>query len=455
MAGTSSLEPLLRRRWVAGLLVFLAALAVYAPTVSEGVSTDVAATSLTSWQIAHTGQPWMEDLDLSAETPIPYFGPGADGHTVTARTPGPIWAGVPFYVGSSSDQSDLSYRRSGLAASVLSAAAVVMMFLALRTRMSLVGAAGVAAVFALGTPVWSVSADALWTHSVTVFGLAGAALAASRERWLHTGLWFAIGILGRPHVALIAALMGLGMAWSRRSPAVALRVGAISTLGLAVLVGWNRYVFGTWSVQSGYGKSAEAVVSGADTGVGFLENLAGFLVSPDRGFLVWTPLALLLLPAVVRSRRDTPDWSRWLAAGGVAYTLLQLQLNVFTGGDAFYAYRLGLEMLVCLTPLYAFSLAAGGRIARHTAPVLLGVQVAAISFGAVVGGVFIHQDQVWTDNSLFVALRHEPLIVGLYLAVLSLGGALVAHRLVSRVNASGRVAIFSLDPGDEPSRTTT
>jgi hypothetical protein len=436
MAGTDTLERLLQRRWVGGLLVFVAAFVVYAPTVSEAVSTDVAATSLTSWQIAHTGQPWMEDLDLSAKTPIPYYGPGADGHTVTARTPGPIWAGVPFYIGSSGDQSDLSYRRSGLAASVLSAAAVALIFLALRSRMAPVGAAGVAVVFALATPVWSVSADALWTHSVTVLGLAGAAWAASRERWLLVGLWFAVGILGRPHVALVAAVVGLGMAWSRRSPAVALRVGAASAIGLAVLVGWNRYVFGTWSVQSGYGKSVDAVVAGADTGGSFLENLAGFLVSPDRGFLVWTPLALFLLPAVVRSWRDTPAWSRWLAVGGAAYTLLQLQLNVFTGGDAFYAYRLGLELLVCLVPVYALSLAGIGSRVRRIAPVLVGIQFAAISFGAIIGGIFINENDAWVDNSLFMALRHAPLIVGLYLAVCALSGAHASRRCVSRVESS-------------------
>jgi hypothetical protein len=449
-----SVRDLLARNWVAGLLVFVAALAVYAPTVSDRVSTDVSVTSLTSWQIAHTGQPWMEDLDLPEDFPIPYFGPGADGHTVTARTPGPIWAGVPFYVGSSADQSDLDHRRSGLAAAVLSAAAVAMMFLASRTRMTPLGAAGVAAVFALATPVWSVSADALWTHSVTVFGVAGAAWAASRERWLLAGLWFAVGILGRPHVAVIAAVVGLGMAWSKRSPAIALRVGATSALGLVALVGWNRYVFGTWSVQSGYGKSAAAVVSGGDTGVGFLENLAGYLVSPDRGFLVWTPLALLLLPAVVRSWRETPEWSRWLAGGGAAYALLQLQLNVFTGGDAFYAYRLGLELLVCLVPIYAFSLAGATDAVGRIAPVVVGIQFAAISFGAIIGGIFIHADDAWVDNSLLVALRHEPLIVGLYLAVFSLVGVLVTHRVVSRVAVSTRVAVVNLDSSHERSRAT-
>jgi hypothetical protein len=423
-----SLIHILARNWVAGLLVFVAALAAFAPTVSDRVSTDVSVTSLTSWQMAHTGQPWMEDLDLPEDIPIPYFGPGTDGHTVTARTPGPIWAGVPFYVGSSSDQSDLDHRRSGLSAAVLSAAAVAMIFLALRTRMTPLGAADVAIVFALATPVWSVSADALWTHSVTVFGLAGAAWAASRERWLLTGLWCAIGILGRPHVAVIAAVVGLGMAWSRRSPAIALRVAATSVVGLAVLVWWNRYVFGTWSVQSGYGKSAEALFPGADTGFGFLENVLGFLVSPDRGFLVWTPLAILLLPAVVRSWRETPVWSRWLAVGGAAYTLFQLHLNVFTGGGAFYAYRLGLELLVCLVPVYAFSLRRAGNAVRRIAPVVVGIQFAAISFGAVIGEIFISADDAWTDNSLLSVLRQQPLIVGLYLVAFTLVGAIVTHR---------------------------
>jgi uncharacterized integral membrane protein len=413
--------------------VFLAASAVYAPTVSTGVSTDVSATSLTSWQIAHTGQPWMEDLDLSAETPIPYFGPGADGHTVTLRTPGPILAGVPFYLGSSEDQSDVSYRRSGLGAALLSAGAVALMYLALRTRMSSLGALGLSAVFALATPMWSVSADAMWTHSVTAFAVAGGAWSMSRERWWLTGAWLGIGVLARPHTVVIAAVVGLGMAWSRRSPVIAVRVGITSAMGLAALLLWNRYVFGVWSVQSGYGKDIDGLVPGSGGGAGYLENLAGFLVSPDRGFLIWTPMAALLLPAVIRSWREVPAWSRWLATGGVLYTLIQLQLNVFTGGDAFYAYRLGIELLVCVVPVYAFSLAHTRQRARAFAPVLVGLMVAAISFGSVIDGVFIHQNQAWVDNSLFVALRHQPLIVGLYLAVLSAVGAAMTKRCVRRV----------------------
>lgn len=439
MAGRITLTGALARRWVVGLLLFVAGLIVYAPTASDGsVSTDVAATSLTSWQIAKTGAPWMESLDLLQDgQPISYFGTGAGGHTVTARTPGPIWAGVPFYLGASAVQEDFDHRPSGLAAAVLSAGAVTLVFLALHSRMSTLSASGVTAAFALATPMWSVSADALWTHSVTVFGLAGAAYALSRDRWWLAGVGFGIAILGRPHIALVAAVVGLGLACCRRSPSIAARLGVASAAGLGLLLWWNRYVFGVWDVRSGYSHSLAKAVPGLDPGPTYLRNLGGFVFSPDRGMLIWTPLLILLLPAVIRSWRTVPAWSRWLAVGGLVYSIVQLQLNPFTGGDAFYGYRLGLELLVCVTPLYAFCLPATGAVARALAPIVLALQFAAISFGALVEGLWLNQDDAWHDNSLFYALRHEPERVGLYLALAFTAGLVASTRWAKEAAAAG------------------
>ena len=103
------------------------------------------------------------------------------------------------------------------------------------------------------------------------------------------------------------------------------------------------------------------VPSVSQGGAGYLENLAGFLISPDRGLFVWTPLLLLLLPAVVRGWSSAPDWARWLALGGVTYGIAQVGLNVFHGGDAFYGYRLALEPLAAVTPLFVVS-------AEHAGP---------------------------------------------------------------------------------------
>jgi hypothetical protein len=195
-----------------------------------------------------------------------------------------------------------------------------------------------------------------------------------------------------------------------------------------VIAAWNRYVFGAWDVRSGYGQSYDAVVPGATRGLGwYAENTLGFLVSPDRGILVWTPLLLLLLPAVVRGWAGTPLWSRWLAAGGVVYTASQLSLNVFHGGDVFYGYRLGLELMVCLVPLYVFSFRSVGRVARAWLPAVVGAQFAAIALGSVFDIFYVVDDEVWRDNSLWLALRTLPLLAGSFLALCFVVGVLATR----------------------------
>ena len=77
-----------------------------------------------------------------------------------------------------------SFHRGGIAAAVLTAAAVALMFLGLgRAGASRPLALGATAVFGLASPVWSVSANALWTHPVTLLGICGAVWALPRDRW--------------------------------------------------------------------------------------------------------------------------------------------------------------------------------------------------------------------------------------------------------------------------------
>ena len=114
-----------------------------------------------------------------------------------------------------------------------------------------------------------------------------------------------------------------------------------------------------------------------------LLNYLGFFVAPDRGLLVWSPVLLLLAPAIARTWRTTPDWTRWLAVGGLVYTFVQLRLNYFAGGDFFYGYRHGLELVTCLVPVAAVAYERSSRRTQVAICVLVVLQFAAISLGAV------------------------------------------------------------------------
>jgi alpha-1,2-mannosyltransferase len=256
-------------------------------------------------------------------------------------------------------------------------------------------------------------------------------------------------MLGRPHVAVIAAILGVGLTWSRRAWAPALRVAVPTAAALGVLMLWNRWLFGSFSIGGAYQGRLSSAVSGfgGDSMSGGshaqLLNYLGFLVAPDRGFLVWSPIVLLLLPAVVRTWKSTPDWSRWLFVGGVVYSFFQLRLNNFTGGDAFYGYRLGLELVTCIVPVCLVAALKAGPTLKRMLPALLGLQAGAIAWGAVTETFFLPPEDVWRDNSLWLALRHFPVVVVVWLLLWTLGAVLVARRLHDRGAGSSVAPVAS------------
>jgi len=425
------------------VLLFVCLFVLFGLTSSRGfMCVDPEASTIEAWQLVATGAPWLDDADPSVpENRWVHRAP--NGHLTADRMAGSVALAVPGYLllGTGGKAGEFSAVPAGLAAAFLTAGTGVLMMLALRRRCGPGLATAAAVAFALGTPTWSVSADAPWTHTVTQFGLAGAALGLARRNYWLTGVFLAVAMTGRPHVALVAAVVGLGMSWSVRRLRPALEVGLPCLGGLAALVVWNRWMFGVWTVSTpGYRGHAAAAVGGTPVSAGLssmhdrLVNLMGFLVSPDRGLLVWTPLVLVLVPLAVRNRRDLPAWSVWLALGGVAYTLVQLQMDVFMGGDWFYGYRLGLELVTCLAPAFALSLLRAGPTTRAVVAALAGAQVAVIALGARADVPYVGSAQVWRANSFLVALGRDP-GAGAALLVLCVVMGVLAARLSTRVAA--------------------
>jgi alpha-1,2-mannosyltransferase len=431
------------RRWrtpVGLSALFLVLFCVFALTANRTSShIDAHAATVESWRIATHGTPWLEGAMDASMHQNKFIAEAANGHIVGMRMAGPVIAGIPFYALFSDSAGGFTLGPGGLAAAWWTSCAVLLMFLALRPRLGARWSLAVTAVFAFGTPTWSVSADMLWTHTVTQLGLAGAAYAASRNRWWLVGILLGVGMLGRPHLAIVAAVLGAGMAWSRRDPRFLLRVGLPTATSLLALLAWGRWMFGAWSIEAGgYGGKAAAAAQGFHGSEEWsgrfpqVTNYMGFLVSPDRGFLVWSPIVLLVLPALVRSWRTIPVWSRWLAVGGVVYTMVQLRINYFAGGDGFYGYRLALELLTCVVPVLAFSLPRLGSVARRLVPVVAGLQVGAIMLGAVTESFQVQVADVWRDNSVWVALRMVPSVAVPWFLLWLVVGTVVSTRLPGR-----------------------
>jgi alpha-1,2-mannosyltransferase len=267
------------------------------------------------------------------------------------------------------------------------------------------------------------------------------AWACIRERWWLVGIFGGIAVWGRLHTAVIVAVLGLGLAWGRRSPTVAVIVGGVSGAFLGLVAVWSHWMYGTWSVAGGYSVSAYADRATSGTSVwDVLTNHLGLWIAPDRGILIWSPMLVLLFPALVRSWREVPDWSRWLLIGGVFYTLVQGQLNGFSGGSGFFGYRLTLELLACAAPAYAFSLDGMGEWARRLIGPVIGLQFGAFALGSIGQGGILNEDHLWTKNAYVYALGHVPALIVWLALTIFLGWA--AGRVVrGRLSAAGPVQV--------------
>ncbi|MBM7515400.1 hypothetical protein [Nocardioides nitrophenolicus] len=419
-----------RRAWVPAVL--LAVLAVgYGVTASRGaVSLDVWSANLASWSIGTTGTP-LTDLDrfpalADNDLRATWVVQRADGRDVVGRAPGTVAAAVPAYaLAHLFGASGMSIVPGGLTAALLTAIAITLLFLALRERLGERPALAASLVLGLTTPVWSVAADGVWPHTLTVLGILGMAWAAERERWWLLGLFGGVALWGRLHAAVICAVVGLLLAWWRRRPDLLLKTGAACGAMLGLMMVWTQWMYGRWDPTAAYDVGVFVSIA-QDQGLDGL-NLAGFLVSPGRGMLVWTPILVLLLPALVRSWRALPDWSRALAVGGVGYTAVQLALNAFKGGEAFFGYRIGLELLACLAPALALSTPRIGTVGRRLLVPVIVAQAAVFGFGALAGPDTAPRiSSTWDSNELVARVADQPAYsIALLLACAALAAVVV------------------------------
>lgn len=430
-------------------LVALLAVAYGATFATERAANDVTSAAVTSWRIAHTGAPWLDGVDYEQyESPAPlWVATARNGHLVAFRSPGPIAAGVPAYLAADAIGVDeYSMVPGSVTASALTVGAMVLLFAGLQQLAGTRLALGGVLALALTTPVWSVSADALWTHPVTLVGLAGMALGCVRERWWLVGVFGGIAIWGRLHTAIIVAIVGLMVGWYRRDPRIPFTVGALSAGFLGLSVVWSRWMYGTWSLAGGY--PVDAYVERAIDRPGSFDQLVnhlGLWTAPDKGLLIWTPAIVVLLPALVRAWRAIPLWSRAMVVGGLVYALVQGQLNGFTGGNSFYGYRLMLETLISCAPALILAVPRTTKPERLMLGGLVGLQLTAFLIGASADGGVLWQTESWTDNS-FVHLAAEAPVLWVLALTTTLVGVLLARRL-------DRGAATDPAPDPEPSRS--
>jgi hypothetical protein len=252
-------------------------------------------------------------------------------------------------------------------------------------------------IFAFGSEMMSTASQALWQHGpgiLLLLGAMAALLRLPRGRWgavLAFGLCLGLAVAVRPTNLLLAA--PLGLVALLRAPRRALVAALVAAVALAPFVLYNLWLFG--SPFGGYGGRLEW--PGAAP---FAIAMAGCLVSPGRGLLLYFPATLLAI--VLLARRRAP-WGDALVPALVLGSLLQLAIvaawPMWWGGHSF-----GPRLLSEVQPLILLLLGLAFPVevaARRAAGVALGIAL-ALCVGVQALGAYSWATMYWNADPVSV-----------------------------------------------------
>jgi hypothetical protein len=299
---------------------------------------------------------------------------------------------------------------AAFSASVISGLSVGLVFFMARGRLAAGGAAAVALGFGLGTGMWPTVSQTLWQHETAILGLAIAMLPFTREP-----------IEVRGAVAIGAGLALAGMARPQLSPAIAVVLAgtfalggakqgavaaAIAGSGAAIIITCNLLWFGTPLGAAPMLEALHETVHGISASFTLNpEGLAGLLISPNRGLLVYSPVVLVAaagLGTAVREGMRSP--LLWCLAAATVQWLFYGSYAVWWGGYT-YGPRYMLDVLPLAAPLAAAGLAVlRTRIAHATAVLLLTWSVVVAATGA-----FCYPHEQWNNDPTNVDRDHARL----------------------------------------------
>jgi hypothetical protein len=320
---------------------------------------------------------------------IPYFLRYRDGHYLSAYTPGPAYVALPVYavpvLAGLDPSSPWVAWLEKLTGTLVTALSVAVLFQALARVASPGWAVTIAAVYALGTSSLSVSSQGLWQHGPSQLFVALLVLCLVRglddQRYLGRAGFAAAGavLMRSTNVLLVLPVVAYLVLRHRR----ALPAFALWALPPAAAIGlYDLLVFHGGGIGS---RHAEVPTLAFFTQTPFLEGVAGVLVSPGRGLLVYSPVLVFALAGAVMLLVRGPALLRPLVIGPALVTLAIGKWFMWWGG-----YSWGPRLLADTLPIACFLLSPvtpsldRHRLLRGVFAVLAVVSVAAHALGAFV-----------------------------------------------------------------------
>lgn len=254
-------------------------------------------------------------------------------------------------------------------ASFVVALTSAFLFLVLRRMTGYRGSLLLAFLFAFCTPAWSSASRGLWSHDIgmLIMVLTLLTITTGKKRFvplLLNGMALAFSFEVRPTNAIPSAVLGLYMILTLRRWAIPLVIGGLA--GALGVVAINLASFGMPLIPYYSGKLGLHPA--------FFEALAGSLVSPNRGLLVFCPVFILALAGIGRSNLTEPRrlLSRFIGAIILLHWFTIALFDRWIGGHS-YGPRLFTDALpflvLLLVPFYERMISSGGmrRILMQTA----------------------------------------------------------------------------------------
>jgi hypothetical protein len=208
------------------------------------------------------------------------------------------------------------------------------------------------AVYAFGTPNWSTSSQALWQHGASelliIAGLLCLVLASEtveRTPAAQAGLCAGLSVAIRLSNAIFLGIMAVYVLRSRWNVARKVIFAGCAAVPVGILLIYNFQIFGS----AGGSYPASWLLQG-----NLLAGLAGSLVSPNRGLLVFCPVFLFAAIGVYRWlrgwRAPHPEIYPICLLVATAQLLLIARSRLWYGGFS-YGPRLLADVMPCLVIL--------------------------------------------------------------------------------------------------------
>jgi hypothetical protein len=280
------------------------------------------------------------------------------------------------------------------AAAIAAFSAVVMLALLLRIT-SRYWAWRLTLVYALATATWSIASQALWQHTTVELAIVGSMYFLEswwRERKSAGALWLcgacaACALMIRPGEVVLLIALSAGFLVARAHMLDYARLFTLPALGGLLALAYNLYFFHNPTGTYTFGMWAGSALNG----------IAGLLVSPGRGLLIYMPVAVFALCAFSRAAADARRKHASLLVASstlvVLHFLVVSRVNLWWGG-----YCWGPRYLTEILPLLVILMAIGS--AQLERPVLKRSLVLVVVYCVFIQalGVYFYPNGHW-DNT--------------------------------------------------------